>query len=157
MTILGPVTRAALQDFERDDLVEDVQIHHDRVRVLFTTGVAETWGLEGEKPKRLTLPTGGWTKHRPAEAPEYGSFRQLDFDYRPEEDPFFFIAGRDVRRAGFLEQRLVVHRVVDRLLREGWVKPRFPGEALAYDLARLQADARKFVVVVRCATDKRLV
>lgn len=146
MAILGPVTTAALRRFEADDLVEQVHVHHDRIRVAYATGIREVWGLLGEKPRRLTLPTSGWRRRMPLEGLEFSTFWQLDLDYEPDNDIFFMLTGRDLRHAGFLERRLVVHRAVTRLLREGWIKPNFPNEALDDDLAALRTDPRRFVV-----------
>ena len=146
MAIVGPVTRAALHRFEGDDLVEEVRVHHDRVRVQFKTGVREVWGLLGEKSRRLTLPTGGWWRHKLIDGLEFGTFRQLDLDYRREDDPFFLISGKDLDCAGFLERRLAIHGIVARLLHEGWIWPSFPGDALHEDLASLRSDSRRFTV-----------
>ena len=146
MAVVGPVTRAALHRFERNDLVEAVRVHHDRIRVAYASGIREVWGLEGEKCRRLTLPTGDWWRHQLIDGLEFGTYRQLDFDYCREEDPFFLISRKDLFRAGFLDRRLAIHRLVARLLKEGWLTPSFPDDALDRDLARLRTDARRFAV-----------
>ena len=146
MTILGKESRAALSEFADEDIIEAVRVHHSHLRISFGTGVVETWGLEGEKPRRLMFPRRGWWGPMPISAPEYHAFRQLDGDYDAASDPFFVVSGRDISRAGFLTQRLLIHSLVRQLRSEGWRKPVFPEEALEDDLRSLHDDGRHYVV-----------
>lgn len=146
MAILGPRSRAALAKFHDHDLVEDVRVAHDRIRVAYVTGVVETWGLEGDKPRRLTFPTNGWWRHRPREVPQYDQFRSFAAMHDEAVDPFFMIPRSEIRKAGFLDRRLLVQVVVDRLLREGWRRPTYPQGALNEDLTRLVADDQRFAL-----------
>lgn len=146
MAVLGPRSKNALSRFADHDLVESVRVFHDRVRTAFTTGVVETWGLEGEKPRRLVFPRSDWWGPTPIQAPEYNAFRQFDDDYDVDADPFFVFSGRDIQRAGFLTQRLLIQSCVAQLVCAGWKKPVYPGEALDDDLRRLRRNGRRFIV-----------
>ena len=146
MAILGKETRAALSAFADEDIVEAVRVHHTHLWISYTTGVVETWGLEGGKPRRLMFPRSGWWGPMPIGAPEYHAFRQLDGNYDAASDPFFVVSGRDISRAGFLTQRLLIHSLVRQLRSEGWRKPVFPVEALDDDLRSLRDDGRRYVV-----------
>jgi hypothetical protein len=138
MALLGPRTTSALHRFERHPLVLDVRVHWDRLRVEYSTGIHEVWSLDHGDPRRLVLPRGGWWRYGPGMLQEYADPTALLCGDVADDGPMWCMPYSEFAKGGFLDQRLGVHRALDRLLDEGWIEPEVPFQALDEDLVRLR-------------------
>ena len=69
-----------------------------------------------------------------------------DDDYDPAADMLFEYTKPGMQRAGWLDKRLLIHRLVMRLVNEGWVQPDLPSSALIEDLAALRSDGQRYAL-----------
>jgi hypothetical protein len=144
VAILGPKTRSDLHTFAGSDVVREFRVFHDRVRVGYTDGLVETWDLDGERRRGHRLPRHGLWGHQPMLMPECNLNRHLDPTYDAEADPLFSLGSWGIEQAGWLDKRIMIHRLVARLVEEGWVQPRYPRNALEGDLRALRSAGPRY-------------
>jgi hypothetical protein len=109
--------------------------------------VSEHWGLKSAgapEPNAsyryyFTIPEGSilFTE----DVPIYREFEAnpLDTNYDFLQR-FFVVQHKDWKKAGFCNQRILVHQLVDRLLKEGWMELKCPDLALKRELELLQTE-----------------
>lgn len=69
------------------------------------------------------------------EVPIYREFEANPLEPNYQSLQHFFVAQyKDISKADFCHSRIVVHTIIDRLLREGWQELRYPEAALRADL-----------------------
>jgi len=56
---------------------------------------------------------------------------------REEQKRLFFIRNKKWRKGSFIEKRLIVHKLIEKILAEGWTKTKFNQEDLLTDLLKL--------------------
>lgn len=133
---LGAGARAALRRFEQQPLVKGGRVYRDTICFDFATGVREQWALRHNDNIWWLFPGRGWWRHEPVALPEFAGC---------DPDDFFCYRDKDIARAGFFEQRLLVHGLALRLSETGWrADLRWPEEALAHDLEQLRRDKVKY-------------
>ena len=132
-------------------LIKKASFHRQKYdsffRVTFTDGISEHWGLKSAGapepdasrwyyfaiPAGATLFTGDVPIYREFEA------NPLDpsFDFLQQ---FFIVQYKDFAKAGFCNQRILVHQLVDRLVKEGWMELKTPATVLKRELGLLREE-----------------
>lgn len=75
------------------------------------------------------------------DVPVYQEFETNSLD--PNYDflqRFFIVQHKEFKKAGFCHQRILVHQLIDRLVKEGWMELKHPETALARELELLQQE-----------------
>lgn len=113
----------------------------------FTDGISEHWGLKSAgapEPdatcrRYFTIPDGSvlFTE----DVPIYREFEANPLDPNFEFlQSFFIMQYKDVMKAGFCHQRIAVHALADRLVKEGWKELKYPEAALRRELEMLRTE-----------------
>jgi hypothetical protein len=148
---LNPEQRRAIKKLKQNDLVRWVKYNYYNARVLFNDGIKETWILR--ENKRKAKPSRFYHNFPSANLlSERGLTMYQEFETNPLEkeeyqllQPFFIIQRSDIDRAGFIDIRLMVHKIITRLMSEGWIDLKYPTSVLRDDLKRLkQCDPNRF-------------
>lgn len=110
----------------------------------FTDGISEHWGLKSAgapEPNAsyqyyFTIPDGSilFTD----DVPVYREFETNSLDPNYEFlQQFFIVQYKDFKKAGFCNQRIMVHQLINRLMKEGWMEIKYPEIALKRELELL--------------------
>lgn len=152
MALLTPTQRLAIKKLKSHELVKKLEYNFYKARVTFTSGITENWVLKTNEihPGRyrfaFDFPKDKLFVH---EIPIYAEFeaQPLDEDEARFLRPFFVAQDRDIKKAGFCDIRLIVHKVITRILAEGWIKLKYPKKLIEEDLAKLRrCDSNRFFV-----------
>jgi hypothetical protein len=74
------------------------------------------------------------------EIPIYSEFETRPFDDEGKKflEPFFIVQKSDLKRYGWINVRLTVHKLIDKLIKEGWIDVRYPRSVLDKEWEVLQ-------------------
>ena len=115
----------------------------------FESGIKETWLINRfhKKLNSLDFPVNAKSYKRK----KVNIFHEYPLD--PLEElpevalPHFLIQYKDLKKAGFIDTRFVVHELIARLLKEGWIEPKYLPETLEFDRQRLLSfNLKKFEI-----------
>lgn len=141
MATLSPEQRAILEKIKTNDIVKSVDLSFYRIKVRFKDGLYENWVLRPHHRLKWTilahkLPMNDLSNK---DVNIYSEFETHPFseDENKLLEPFFIIQRRDIKRAKFVDLRLAVHRLIFRMVTEGWIDLKYPSEVLNNDLNRL--------------------
>jgi hypothetical protein len=149
MATLTQDQRLALKILKKNSLVKKITHSYYKVKTTFSTGISETWVLRDHHIFKFStfssrFPTSNLFIR---EIPTYSEFetRPLDEDENEFLKPFFILQRKDIDKAGFLDIRLAVHTLIDKLLSEGWIDLKYPKPMLQQDLSiLLDCDPNRF-------------
>lgn len=140
---LGRAARAAIQRFEAEDVVQGVSVHASEIIVEYITGLRERWALGEDGKHRLRFPDRGWwTRLQPRDDVYVGLYRD-DGERDPYAEGGMPYSSAWMANMGFLDQRVLVHKLVRDLTSEGWRRPQFTAQVLEADLRAVLADTTR--------------
>lgn len=120
--------------------VSHARRYHDRIRVSFRDGTTENWATEKQysAPTRFLLPLDPYEGFAVPIRHQY-DFSPLD-DNAEQMKRLFLISHKQWRTGSFYEQRLSIHRLIYRILQEGWVDIEYHPNDLKKDLISLDVN-----------------
>ena len=111
----------------------------------FTDGISEHWGLkspgapepDGSRWYYFRIPEGAtlFTDNVPIYREFEASTLDKNYDFLQQ---FFIVQHKDFKKAGFCNQRILVHQLIDRLVKEGWIELMYPEHVLTKELELLR-------------------
>jgi hypothetical protein len=100
--------RMIMKILREDPLVQSCKYSHNRIRVIFKTGLRELWYHKPDYgPKYIPEEPFGKSPRVRAQKDQYGLSKKL-----------YYIKYKDWKKACFFEQRMSLHRLMDRYLRD---------------------------------------
>ena len=114
------------------------------LRVHFTDGIVEHWGFKIDGSQDTS-----YKNYFPItqdnifsdEIPIYHEFESNPLDPNFEDlQRYFLVQRKDCKKAGFIAGRLLVHKLIDQLLKEGWQELRYPQAALIREFEKLKKE-----------------
>ncbi len=115
-------------------IVRRVEYNYYHISVWFKDGFKERWALHSKKGSlgRVSIPR---TNLLLRTIPTFSEFETRPFDDERNSlvKPHFIVQYSDVAQGGFADIRLKIHEVLQSVLEEGWINPRYPDEALEQD------------------------
>lgn len=139
---------------KQSSLVERIKIRKNWIVVWFETGIIEKWTFE-TPPDTIDYDALKIPKYKRVKFPKY---RQLPLDKSEwskeeiqifDEDPIgleavfqddngqiasnFLVKYEDIKKGGFFDKRLLVHKITYKVLSDGWLKPNFKIDVLKKD------------------------
>lgn len=113
----------------------------------FTDGISEHWGLKSAGAPEpdasrwyyFTIPDGATLFTN--DVPIFREFETNSLD--PNYDflqRFFIVQYKEFKKAGFCNQRILVHQLIDRLVKESWMELKYPEPALVRELELLHGE-----------------
>jgi hypothetical protein len=142
--------RKALKRLKKSDLIKHLTHNYYKISAVFATNIREHWILR-DRPRgnphhfSMRIPKSKlFTKYG---LPVYSEFETYPLDEEETEflRPFFIIQRSSIDKAGFLDIRLRVHKLILELTTEGWIDLKYPRSFLLEDLRRLKCcDSNRF-------------
>jgi len=116
------------------DEIKSVERHNARLRVLFRDGSIELWSSlpEAESVFSVVFPQDPFTGPFVSVLTEK-LINDLDHDAEMQKR-LFLIERASWRKANFITKRLVIHKLIEQILSEGWTDIAFNNEDLNEDL-----------------------
>lgn len=140
--IVDDLTKKAMRRKLADKLRHEVEVSkyttgHMGYRVIFRDGTVERWVFDEVHANRfnLEIPIDPWQGSIISIQSEY-MFNYLD-ENAIQMKRLFKLGYKQWRKGSFWEQRISIHKLVYRLLSEGWVPIEFHHDDLVADLKRL--------------------
>ncbi len=136
----------------QSSLVEKIKVRRDWIAVWFETGLMERWTFDipDDPPRYRRLPPDSELIKKDIEILDEDpqGFDAIFSDGTQEVDNFL-VRPEDIAMGGFVDRRLLVHKIVYRLLSEGWYQPSFNPDRVKADWERLKDVRTKSVIVSR--------
>ncbi len=114
-----------------DPIVLWHKIRYDSVTVMFKDGIREKWRRYKSDYSWLKMPED------PLAGGDVSIQNQFQFEERNPK--LFLIRYKSWKHGSFYEKRMVIHRLICRLLEEGWLDVDYPKRILVDDLEKLHA------------------
>lgn len=147
--------RLVVKGLKEHPLVKKVKKSYYRISVEFIDGTLEIWVIRENKRNmfsRQSFRIDQWNDKMyidDDEIPVYAEYETHPFDYEGKKllEPFFCVQRSDIQKASFVNVRLMVHKIINKLLKEGWIDLRFPTYALRrdFELIKSRIDENRFV------------
>ena len=139
-----PSIRKLVHQLNQHYLVYKAVLTYHEIQVRYHNGLVEHW-LRGDSP---FLKQNCWVYSLPDDFGEVDD--DLDIKYEFEINPlddthilkkkYFKVKAEDYKKASFVAQRLMVHKLINKLLRSGFIKLQYPDEALLDDFVKFRSD-----------------
>lgn len=128
--------RRLIKHLQQTDEVKYIERHNARLKITFRDGSAELWSClpEADSIYSFELPKDPFAGP-PVSLVTENQINPLDYDVDIQKR-LFIIKHKPWRRANFLSKRLVVHKLIEQILHEGWTNIIFNFRALMNDLKR---------------------
>lgn len=130
--------RRLINTLSSHPLVERILIRSNRITVRYTTGFRRNY-VFGTPTKRHIFMTPIIREQASIIDPiiigyEY-QWRLMD---RPDLEQYFFVHRDRIKKASFMEQELLVHEILGRLQRSGYISPYYSDQDITNDLERIK-------------------
>lgn len=108
------------------------------LRIRFNNGIVERWIVESNSDNLINSFHIDFNNAIGYDPPTYCEFESDPLDDNKQLEPFFAIQKDDIAKAGFVNLRFKVHRLVNKLLEEGWVDYSYPKSVLVKDYNKIR-------------------
>ena len=140
---LPPHLRKLTAELNKHSTVHEAKLSLHEISVRYKNGLQERWVTNSDRYKRdccwiYDLPDD---HGNPTDLPIGKEFESnpLDDDHE-EKQKYFALRSSEYLTSTFASRRIAVHRLIDRLIKEGWVDIKYSHNTLIRDFIKFRAD-----------------
>jgi len=125
--IAKAIIQESLDFLSKQEIVSKIYADKNYLHVYFRSNYKERWLINPLKQDRRAIK---FSWEGPQLIHEIPIKQQYDVYSDKIFDEYFLVLYSDYTKGGFLDQRMVVHNLVDRIMNEGWVSIKYPKQIL---------------------------
>lgn len=127
--------RKVVRFLKQQPIVVRTILRCDRISIWYATGFRRNYIIKTPRRKRIYARTITKADALLTSPIKIGYQYQWNILDRPDLKPFFFINRKRINNSSFIEQEILVHELLDRILKQGYIPCYYDDQAIADDLA----------------------